>query len=127
MELGYEVKIGDNHIPAPIRWSVAAQDFLIDGFRVDEWFIADGTPDGRPRRPQELPMHRVAEAKFNGCHTTGFDTVKDKATNVWKNTGSGELGIACEKCHGPGSRHVQEANEAKAQSLALKRPRSSIR
>jgi len=123
---GYEVKIGDNHIPAPIRWSVAAKDFLIDGFRVDEWFIADGTPDGRPRRPEELPLTRVAEAKCNGCHTTGFETVKDKTTNVWKNTGNGELGIACEKCHGPGSRHVQEANDAKAQDVALKPEATTI-
>ncbi len=123
---GYEVKLGDNHIPAPIRWSVAARDFLIDGFRVDEWFIADGTPDGRPRRPEELPLSRVAEAKCNGCHTTGFDVVKDKATNVWKNTGNGELGIACEKCHGPGSRHVQEANDAKAKSEPLKPEATTI-
>ncbi len=123
---GYEVKIGDNYLPAPIRWSVAAKDFLIGGFRVDEWFVADGTPDGRPRRPEELPLSRVAEAKCNGCHTTGFDVVKDKATNVWKNTGSGELGIACEQCHGPGSKHVAEANAAKAKGEQIKAGASTI-
>jgi predicted CXXCH cytochrome family protein len=123
---GYEVRIGDNFIPAPIRWSVAARDWLIGGFRVDEWFVADGTPDGRPRRPEELPLGRVAEAKCNGCHTTGFEFVKDKATNVWKGVGNGELGIACEKCHGPGSRHVNEANDAKAKGLALKPEASAI-
>ncbi len=123
---GYEVKIGDNHIAAPIRWSVAAKDFLSDGFRVSEWFIADGTPDGRPRRPEELPLSRVAEAKCNGCHTTGFEVVKDKATNVWKNTGNGELGIACEKCHGPGSRHVQEAADANAKGVPLKPEATTI-
>jgi predicted CXXCH cytochrome family protein len=123
---GYEVKIGDNFIPAPIRWSVASRDWLIGDFRVDEWFVADGTPDGRPRRPEELPLSRVAEAKCNGCHTTGFEFVKDKATNVWKSVGAGELGIACEKCHGPGSRHVQEADDAKARGLALKSEATTI-
>jgi hypothetical protein len=105
---GYEVRIGDNYIPAPIRWSVASRDWLIGGFRVDDWFVADGTPDGRPRRLEELPLSRVAEAKCNGCHTTGFEFVKDKATNVWKGRGNGEPGITCEKCHGPGSRHVKD-------------------
>jgi predicted CXXCH cytochrome family protein len=105
---------------------VASRDWLIGGFRVDEWFVADGTPDGRPRRPEELPTHRFAEGKCNGCHTTGFDFVKDKATGVWKNTGNGEFGIACEKCHGPGSRHVQEATDAKAGGLALKPEATTI-
>ena len=123
---GYEVKIGDNYLPAPIRWSVASRDWLIGGFRVDEWFVADGTADGRPRRPEELPTHRFAEAKCNGCHTTGFEFVKDKTTGVWKNVGNGELGIACEQCHGPGSRHVQEANDAKSKGLALKPEATTI-
>jgi len=122
----YEVKIGDNYIPAPIRWSVASRDWLIGGFRVDEWFVADGTADGRPRRPEELPLGRVAEAKCNGCHTTGFEFVKDKTTGVWKGVGNGELGIACEKCHGPGSRHNQEANDAKSKGLALKPEATTI-
>jgi predicted CXXCH cytochrome family protein len=122
----YEVRIGDNYLPAPLRWSVASRDWLIGGFRVDEWFVADGTPDGRPRRPEELPTHRFAEAKCNGCHTTGFDTVRDEATGVWKSRGNGELGIACEKCHGPGSRHVQEANDAKAKGLALRPEATTI-
>lgn len=123
---GYEVRIGDNYIPAPIRWSVASRDWLIGGFRVDDWFVGDGTPDGRPRRLEELPLSRVAEAKCNGCHTTGFEFVKDKATNVWKGMGNGELGVACEKCHGPGSRHVKEANDAKAAGLALKPEATTI-
>jgi predicted CXXCH cytochrome family protein len=123
---GYEVRIGDNYIPAPIRWSVAAQDWLIGGFRVDEWFVVDGTPDGRPRRPEELPLGRVAEAKCNGCHTTGFEFVQDKETKVWKGVGKGELGIACEKCHGPGSKHVAEAESAKASGKPLDPAASTI-
>jgi predicted CXXCH cytochrome family protein len=123
---GYEIKLGDNFLPAPIRWSVSGKDWLIGGFRVDEWFVADGTPDGRPRRQEELPLGRVAEAKCNGCHTTGFEFVKDKASNVWKGIGNGELGIACEKCHGPGDRHVQEAAKAREAGTALKPEETTI-
>lgn len=68
---------------------------------------------------EELPMSRVAEAKCNGCHTTGYEFVKDKATNIWKGVGKGELGSACEKCHGPASKHVAQAEDAKARGVAL--------
>ena len=122
----YEVRIGDNYLPAPLRWSVAAEDWLISSFRPEVWFRDDGTPDGRPRKPEELPMDRVAEAKCAGCHTTGFEFSKDKATGVWKAKGDGELGVSCEKCHGPGSLHVKEAEEAKAAGTKLEPGTSTI-
>lgn len=122
----YEVKIGDNYLPTPLRWSVAAEDWLITSYRPSVWFTADGTPDGRPRKPDELPMYRVAEAKCAGCHTTGYEFSKDKETGVWKARGDGELGIACEKCHGPGSLHVEEALTAKEEGIELKPGTSTI-
>lgn len=116
---GYEVKFGDNYLPAPLRWSVAQKDWLLKGFNTQDWFAADGTADGRPLKPEELPMGKAAEAKCNGCHTTGFQYAKDKDSGVWKMQGKGELGIACEACHGPGSRHVDEANATKAAGTKL--------
>src|SRR6266568_6143354 len=94
---GYEVRFGDNFIPAPLRWSVAQKDWLIGGFNPEDWFAADGTADGRPLRPDEMPMNRVAEAKCNGCHTTGFNFAKEGG--VWKGKNHGEIGVACESCH----------------------------
>ena len=122
----YEIKIGDNYLPTPIRWSVAANDWLITQYNPHEWFEADGSADGRPKKMDELPLNRVAEVKCAGCHTTGFEFAKDKQTGIWKATGNGELGIACEKCHGPGSKHVEEANAAKARGEALKPGASTI-
>jgi predicted CXXCH cytochrome family protein len=122
----YEIKLGDNYLPAPIRWSVAARDWLVGSYRPYDWFEYDGTPDGRPRKPEELPLGQVAEAKCSGCHTTGFNFVKDKQTNVWKATGSGELGIACEQCHGPASKHIEEANAASAKGERIKPGASTI-
>lgn len=118
---GYEVRLGaDNYMPAPIRWSVEQQDWIIVGFNPQDWFVADGTADGRPFTPAEMPTHRVAEAKCNGCHTTGFTYAK-ATDGVWKAhmKGQGEIAIACEACHGPGARHVAEANTAKSSGTPL--------
>lgn len=125
---GYEVKFGeDNFIPTPIRWSVSQKDWIVGGFNPQNWFLGDGTADGRPHRPEEMPMGRVAEAKCNGCHTTGFTFAKgDKG--VWKSKahGKGEIGVACESCHGPGAKHVDEANAAKAAGTKLEAGKTAI-
>ena len=119
---GYEVKVGDNYYAALLRYSVKNQGWLIRQFAPEEWVIADGTPDGRPRKPHELIKSRTAEAKCQGCHTTGFQYRKDAAAGVIKSSaepgGTAELGVACEQCHGPASRHVDAAKVA----LAAGRP-----
>lgn len=118
---GYEIKIGENFLPAPIRWSVAAKDWLISSYRPYDWVTPDGTADGRPLKLEELPKNRFAEAKCSGCHTTGFEFYKDAAAGHWKakDNGKSELGIACERCHGPASKHVAEAEAAKASGKPL--------
>lgn len=110
----YEIRIGENFFPALVRWNVAAKDWNIASYRPEDWVAADGTPDGRPLRLDEISKSRVAEAKCSGCHTTGYEFYKDAAAGHWKARGQGELGIACERCHGPASKHVAEAEQAKA-------------
>jgi predicted CXXCH cytochrome family protein len=117
----YETKIGENFYPTPMRWSVRDREWLTGGFRPEEWFLGDGTPDGLPRRPDQLLINRSAEAKCAGCHMTGYAPEFDKEAKRWKGAGAGaELGIACEKCHGPGSLHVAEAQAAAGQPAATK-------
>jgi predicted CXXCH cytochrome family protein len=117
----YEIKVGENYLPTPIRWSVAAKDWLISSYRPYEWVTPDGTPDGRPLKLGELPKGRFAEAKCSGCHTTGFEFYKDTAAGHWKakENGKGEIGIGCERCHGPASKHVAEAEAARAAGKSL--------
>jgi predicted CXXCH cytochrome family protein len=113
----YEVRVGDSLAVAPIRFAVGTKEWITSAFRPNEWVLWEG--DGwRPRAQSELMPSRFAEAKCTGCHTTGFEFVKDKRGH-WSVTGKGELGVACEHCHGPGSKHVEEANTAKAQGKAL--------
>ncbi len=122
----YEVKVGENYIPSPIRWSVAAKDWLATSYRPYDWVEWDGTPDGRPRKLAELPKGRFAEAKCSGCHTTGFEFYKDAPAGHWKARGNGELGIACERCHGPAGKHLDEAKAAKAGNATLAADKTTI-
>jgi predicted CXXCH cytochrome family protein len=120
----YEAKVGDNYFPTPMRWSAQTREWLTGGFRPGDWFLGDGTPDGRPRKPNELKLDRAAEAKCAMCHTTGYTPAFDKEAKRWKAAGPFELGISCEKCHGPGSLHVKEAADAEVagQKMFMVRP-----
>ena len=122
----YEIRVGDNYLPTPLRWSVENGDWLATSYNPQYWVKDDGTPDGRPRKLDELPKYRFAEAKCANCHNTGYDFVKDAASGVWKAKGNGELSIACEKCHGPGSRHLEEAKKAEKSGKVLKAGASTI-
>lgn len=117
----YEIKIGENLLPGILRWSVENKGWITDSYRPYDWVVPDGTPDGRPRKLEELPKARFAEAKCSGCHTTGYDFYKDEAAGHMKakENGKGEMAIACERCHGPASKHVAEAEAAKASGKKL--------
>ena len=104
----YEALVEGQHFPSPMRWAVADKSWLIGGYRPGDWFKADGTPDGIPRKPNELKKLRASQAKCAMCHETGYTPALDPATKKWVGKPI-ELGIGCEKCHGPGSLHV-EAN-----------------
>ncbi|MBM7113488.1 HEAT repeat domain-containing protein [Archangium primigenium] len=70
---------------------------------------------------------RTAQHACLDCHVTGLDTRYDRASHQWR-TGFADAGVACESCHGPGSRHVetqqardivQPARVAPAEGLAV--------
>lgn len=47
----------------------------------------------------------VYQYSCSGCHNTGTQINYDKSTDSFKTTWS-DLGVACESCHGPGSKHL---------------------
>lgn len=104
----YEALVDGQHFPTPMRWAVEDKSWLIGGYRPGDWFKADATPDGIPRKPNELKKGRASQAKCVMCHETGYTPTLDPTTRKWVGQPV-ELGIGCEKCHGPGSLHV-EAN-----------------
>lgn len=100
----FEAQLGAAYYPTPMRWIVEDKQWTTKPFN-DLWWVADGTPDGRPRKPEEFKSSKEADVTCNGCHATGFAIARDKASGRWK-ADIKELGITCESCHGPGSKHA---------------------
>jgi hypothetical protein len=69
---------------------------------IDAWAYSPGFPEGVP------VYDRVVEFDCVDCHATVFETVL--ADRVVK-TDKAILGITCERCHGPGERHVRYHTE----------------
>jgi len=101
----FEAQVGSAYYPTPMRWIVEDGQWTTKPFN-DLWWIADGTPDGRPKRPEEMPKTKTGDATCDGCHTTGFSAAKSKESGRWVGQKI-ELGIGCEACHGPGGRHLE--------------------
>ena len=105
----FQAKVGGRFYATPMRWEVADRQWFNKQFN-DFWWVADGTPDGRPKKPAEMPINQVVDAKCDACHDSGFKTAKDKTSGEWTARKS-ELGISCEVCHGPGSKHAQRGGK----------------
>jgi cytochrome c554/c'-like protein len=71
-----------------------------------------------PRKPLDMfktaivPPLRLTDAGCMGCHTTGSEFAPD-ANGHWQMQPGAEHGVGCERCHGPGSKHVEAAKAAK--------------
>lgn len=127
---GQDGKPGDFFFPAPIRWSVnpdksAGQPsgfWEVVNFQPENWVWTNNSGVAIPRKPDELPVARFAEQKCMGCHTTGFDFTPvgtPPASAHWNMKGNGELAVGCERCHGPGSKHVDLAKQKAAAGSKL--------
>jgi tetratricopeptide (TPR) repeat protein len=71
-------------------------------------------PDGRATAGDILHWTGVFQnwnAMCASCHSTNLEKDYDSSTDSYRTTWS-ELNVACEACHGPGSRHVTRAEEA---------------
>jgi hypothetical protein len=123
------------YFPAPIRWSVTSGRkgdmpgrWEIVNFQPESWVWSDPTGAVTPRAQDELPLARFGEPKCMGCHTTGFSIEKPSGSPHWemKAQGTGELAIGCERCHGPGSKHVDAAKQKAAAGQKLDPKQSFI-
>ena len=54
------------------------------------------------------------------CHSTNLKKGYDAAGNTYKTTFS-EINVACEACHGPGSRHVEWAKQGAGRLIRRRR------
>ncbi len=58
----------------------------------------------------------IYQYSCSGCHNTGTQINFAESSNTFKTTWS-DLGVACEACHGPGSRHISAAEDDKSGTI----------
>ncbi len=92
----YQVRLAGAHHLAPMQWNAARGRWA--PYELEQWVDAQG-------RLREPDADRSFEVACQGCHSTGLrlDVGPDEGVTARYT----ELNIGCERCHGPGSRHVQ--------------------
>lgn len=83
----YFKRVGNDYFPFPAQWDVT-HHLWRRYFAKDDWWSVDYPADN---------FKRPTSATCDGCHSVNYDISKRTVT---------EWNIGCEKCHGPGSEHV---------------------
>ena len=91
----YFKKVGDDYFPLGAQWDVTHRQwrpYLVAPNT--DWWVPHypASNDGRPTGPL-----------CDGCHSVNYN-IQTKAVTEWN--------VGCEKCHGPGSAHVQQPGVA---------------
>lgn len=88
----YFTKIGDDYYPQPAQWDVVHKAwkpyFAANG---TDWWTAFYPPDN---------FQRPTGPTCDGCHSVDYN-IHTKQVAEWN--------VGCERCHGPGSAHVESA------------------
>ncbi|MBM4064770.1 MAG: hypothetical protein FJ266_03895 [Planctomycetes bacterium] len=106
----YQVKIGNSHYILPIQYNNRNvdennPDAAWVSYNASNWYNSDNTlittdANTPPNKDKSF------EQNCEGCHATGLSITKNDDGEFV--SGSKELGISCESCHGPGGLHVSE-------------------
>ena len=92
----YFTRIGDDYFPLPVQWEVVNKRW--SKYQVPptggDWWTAFYPADN---------MHRPTGPLCDGCHSVGYD-IHTKQVAEWN--------VGCERCHGPGSEHVEHPTRA---------------
>jgi predicted CXXCH cytochrome family protein len=94
----YYTKIGNNYFGLPLNWETISSKFVPTS--MDNWYNEDGSLK-QPSNDKSWEMTCAL------CHQTGLEY--KKVENGYEATYS-DLSIGCEKCHGPGSEHINSPN-----------------
>jgi predicted CXXCH cytochrome family protein len=86
----YFTQIGSDYFPEPAQWDIVNRVWR-------PYKVAKGTDWWEPYYPSDN-MKRPTGELCDGCHSVGYN-IQTKRVAEWN--------VGCEKCHGPGSEHVQ--------------------
>ena len=87
----YFTKQGDDYYPLPVQWDIGNKKWL-------KYHVPDTGADWWTAYYPSDNMQRPTSATCDGCHSVSYDIHAKKPT---------EWNVGCERCHGPGSEHVQ--------------------
>ncbi len=88
----YFTKIGDDYFPEPAQWEVGKRVWR-------PYFVPKGGDWWEPFYPPDN-MKRPTGPTCDGCHSVDYN-IHTKQVAEWN--------VGCERCHGPGSEHVERA------------------
>jgi predicted CXXCH cytochrome family protein len=91
----YFTKWGNDYYPLPAQWDVAHRVWR-------PYMVQPNTDWWVPHYPADN-MQRPTGPLCDGCHSVNYD-VRTKTVAEWN--------VGCERCHGPGSDHVQRPGAA---------------
>jgi predicted CXXCH cytochrome family protein len=86
----YFKKVGDDYFVFPAQWDVTHKLWR-------PYFVKNGTDWWAPFYPPDN-MQRPTGPLCDGCHSVNYN-IETKQVTEWN--------VGCEKCHGPGSAHVE--------------------
>jgi predicted CXXCH cytochrome family protein len=86
----YFKQVGDDYFVFPAQWDVTHKLWR-------PYFVKNGSDWWAPLYPPDN-MQRPTGPLCDGCHSVNYDVATKKPT---------EWNVGCEKCHGPGSDHVE--------------------
>jgi predicted CXXCH cytochrome family protein len=84
----YFTRIGDDYYPLPAQWDVTHKIWR-PYFVKDDWWAPFYAADN---------LKRPTSATCDGCHSVDYN-ISTKHVAEWN--------VGCERCHGPGSEHVE--------------------
>jgi predicted CXXCH cytochrome family protein len=88
----YFTKIGDDYFPEPAQWDITNKAWK-------PYFVPKGGDWWEPFYPPDN-MKRPTGPTCDGCHSVDYN-VETKQVAEWN--------VGCERCHGPGSSHIEHA------------------
>jgi predicted CXXCH cytochrome family protein len=88
----YFTKIGDDYFPEPAQWDVTHKAWR-------PYFVPKGGDWWEPFYPPDN-FQRPTGPTCDGCHSVDYN-IRTKQVAEWN--------VGCERCHGPGSVHVDHA------------------
>jgi len=87
----YFKKVGDDFFPLQVQWEFANKKwsrYFVGN--AGDWWAVHYPPDN---------MQRPTGPTCDGCHSVGYD-IHTKQVAEWN--------VGCERCHGPGSEHIEK-------------------